>query len=142
MPLPPRLPWRLVSEPRVGVHPGARVMLRHLLPPWVLSSSQPRGFLQQKRSRAIIRVIFGAEGKGRTGGAVSSKEMPRERDFALGNGYLAKTNALDKAVVWWIFFCLFVFKSRVEFLAKKREKTTSQNSKQPHGHGMHQALLL
>lgn len=74
-------------------------MLGHLLPTWVLCGSQPRGFVQWKCSRAVISMIFGAEGKGRARGAVSSKVTLRERDFALGNSYLAKTNAIDKTVV-------------------------------------------
>ena len=76
MPLPPRLPRHLVSEPRwarFGVHPGAQVLLRHLLPPWVLRGSQLRGFLQWKHLWETIWMIFGAEGKGRAHRAVSSK---------------------------------------------------------------------
>lgn len=102
-------------------------MLRNLLPPRVLHGSQPRGFLRWKCSWAIIPMIFGAEGKGHAYRAVSSKVMPQEKGFALGNAYLAKTNAIDRTVVCWGVW--FFFKSRVEFLAEKREKTTSQNSK-------------
>lgn len=48
---------------------------------------------------------------------------------ALEKACLAKTNQQSGGL-------LGVFKSRVEFLSKTREKTTSQNNKQPHKHGI------
>lgn len=67
------------------------------------------------------------------GGRISSQGS--KECCALEKACLAKMNEQSGGL-------LEVFKSGVEFLSKNREKTTFQNNKQPHRHGIHGGLLL
>lgn len=106
----------------------AQVMLRHLLPPCALCYCQLRGFLQQKHSWAIVGMIGEQRGK--------DKLTEQQGVLCFRKGLFGKNKSTKSRGL------LGFFKSRVEFLSKNREKTTSQNYKQPHRDGIPGGLPL
>lgn len=106
----------------------ALVMLRHLLPPCALCCCQLRGFLQQKHSWAIVGMIGEQTGKDKL---TEQQGVLCFRKSLFGKNKSTKSGGL-----------LGFFKSRVEFLSKNREKTTSQNYKQLHRDGIPGGLPL